>query len=202
MKRARIGILLLALLLTGCGNSAGPETAVETMAPEELQQSSRPLEPAAARPEKSELRITVQSKTDILPVTLYAGQGYSIYIADEGWRLEQDADSGVREDTWESTAREGGELKVSIYPGVDAEAAKGRMLEEEEAFFFENAVAATGVLGDPLRGRDDRGREMLYFMVAERNGDAYVISWRYLDQVADLYGAQLRQMADTFWLTE
>ena len=201
MKKLAL-LLMLALLLTGCGQRAETTPPLTDAAPDELVSGEQTLEPASARPEKSEIQITVQSKTEIQPVKLHVGQGYSIYITEEGWRLDQDLEDGrIIEDTWESTAHgHDAELKVSIYPGVTADTAKARFAAEEDDYLFESQL--TGDWGDPMRGRDEVDKEMLHFMVVERNEDAYVISWHYDDQVADLYGAQLRQMADTFLLTE
>lgn len=201
MKKHIACALLLPLALTACAReeqAAPPQDDVT----EPLVQTGQLLEPAAVRPEKSEIRVTVQSKTEILPVTLHAGQGYSIYITEEGWRLDRDREEGgILEDTWESTRHgDDAELKVSIYPGVTVEDAKTRFAAREDDFLFDENLS--GDWGDPMRGRDEEDREMLHFMVVDRQGDAYVISWHYDDAVADLYGAQLRQMADTFLPTE
>lgn len=197
-----LALALLILLLTGCGQRAETTLPATDVASDTLAAGEQVLEPASVRPERSEIRITVQSKTEIRPVKLHVGQGYSIYITEDGWRREQDREDGrVLEDTWESTLYgDDAELKVGIYPNVTAVAAKNRFVAENDDYFFESQL--TGDWGDPMRGRDEEDKEMLHFMVVEGNGNAYVISWHYADRVADLYGAQLRQMADTFLLTE
>ena len=202
MMKQMLVLALLILMLTGCGQRGKTTLPVTDTASDMLTVEEAVLEPASVRPERSEMRITVQSKTEIQPVKLHIGQGYSIYITENGWRREQDReDSGVLEDTWESILHgDDAELKVTIYPGVTAEAAKSRFAAEEDDFLFDSQL--TGNWGDPMRGRDKEDKEMLYFMALERNSNAYVISWHYSDRVADLYGAQLRQMADTFLLTE
>lgn len=201
MKRI-FAFILLFLMLAGCGQ----QEKTDSLAAEDVSKApvseEQLLESASVRPEKSEMRITVQSKTEVRPVELYVGQGYSIYITEDGWHLDRELeDGGILEDIWESALHgDDAELKVKIYPGVTAEAAKSRFAAEEDDFSFESQL--TGDWGDPMRGRDEEDKKMLHFMVMEGNGNAYIISWHYADRVADLYGAQLRQMADTFLLTE
>lgn len=202
MKKILFCALFVGLSLSACARQEEPAPPLREDAAESLAQTEQLLEDASARPEKSEIRVTVQSKTEILPVELYVGQGYSIYITEEGWRLDRDREEGgILEDTWESTRHgDDAELKVSMYPNVTVEDAKSRFAAQADDYVFDADL--TGDWGDPMRGRDEEDREMLHFMVVDRQGDAYVISWHYDDAVADLYGAQLRQMADTFLPTE
>ena len=202
MKKILFCALFVGLSLSACARQEEPAPPLREDAAESLAQTEQLLEDASARPEKSEIRVTVQSKTEILPVELYVGQGYSIYIPEEGWRLDRDREEGgILEDTWESTRHgDDAELKVSMYPNVTVEDAKSRFAAQADDYVFDADL--TGDWGDPMRGRDEEDREMLHFMVVDRQGDAYVISWHYDDAVADLYGAQLRQMADTFLPTE
>lgn len=202
MKKILFCALFVGLSLSACARQEEPAPPLREDAAESLAQTEQLLEDASARPKKSEIRVTVQSKTEILPVELYVGQGYSIYITEEGWRLDRDREEGgILEDTWESTRHgDDAELKVSMYPNVTVEDAKSRFAAQADDYVFDADL--TGDWGDPMRGRDEEDREMLHFMVVDRQGDAYVISWHYDDAVADLYGAQLRQMADTFLPTE
>jgi len=202
MKKRFVCTLLVMLLLSGCSQRAETTAPATDAATDTTVSGKQMLEPATVRPERSEIRITVQSKTEIRPVELYVGQGYSIYITEDGWHLDRELeDGGVLEDIWESALHgDDAELKVGIYPNVTAVAAKNRFVEENDDYLFESQL--TGDWGDPMRGRDEEDKEMLHFMVLEHSGNAYVVSWHYADRVADLYGAQLRQMADTFLLTE
>ena len=122
-------ILILALLLalSGCGQKTSPAVPVapdapdvQTSATSEVPETAAPAptedrNPTAAelgREEKQDMVFTVEGTEEPVPATLYIGQGYSIYIPDEGWRLEKDMDDGIPEDTWESTVNPDVELRV------------------------------------------------------------------------------------------
>ena len=125
MKRI-FAFILLFLMLAGCGQ----QEKTDSLAAEDVSKApvseEQLLESASVRPEKSEMRITVQSKTEIRPVEPYVGQGYSIYITEDSWHLDRELeDGGILEDIWESALHgDDAELKVGIYPNVTAVAAK------------------------------------------------------------------------------
>ena len=87
MKRLMI-CALAAVLLAGCGKR----------------------EANTARPEHTELEITVEGVSEQLPAALYIGDGYSIYIPEEGWEHEQETEGHITEDSWESTVNDEVEL--------------------------------------------------------------------------------------------
>ena len=79
-----IGLLILAL--SGCGQKAqtpppAAETPAETPAGTTEETHAGDRNPTAAelgREETTELAFTVEGETELIPVTLYIGQGYSI----------------------------------------------------------------------------------------------------------------------------
>ena len=149
MKKILFCALFVGLSLSACARQEEPAPPLREDAAESLAQTEQLLEDASARPEKSEIRVTVQSKTEILPVELYVGQGYSIYITEEGWRLDRDREEGgILEDTWESTRHgDDAELKVSMYPNVTVEDAKSRFAAQADDYVFDADL--TGDWGTP-----------------------------------------------------
>lgn len=209
MKRALICTLLLALTLSGCGQRgettpsgtedtpvAGEQQTPSTAAP--TTPENQPPTGEAVRPEKAGLEFTVEGESETVPATLYMGQGYSIYIPDSGWRLDRDVDDGVLQQTWESTLNDDVELTVSRYSGVTAQEARAAFAADSDDYIFEDLLG--GEWGNPLAGVDDEG-DVLAFMSREGDGAVYIVSWKYPARAAEGFGARLRQMADTFEVT-
>ena len=196
-------ICLLILALSGCGQKAqtpppAAETPVTEPPAETPAEDRNPTAAELGREEKTNLAFTVEGETELVPVTLYIGQGYSIYIPDEGWRLEKWVDDGIPEDTWESIVNDDVELTVSHYAGKTAMEARDAFVRDED-YVFEDLMG--GELGDPLTGMDEDG-DYLSFMVAEGADTVYVISWEYPAEAAEGFGTRLALIANTFQLTE
>ena len=197
---------LLVLALSGCGQKTqtpppAAETPAETPAGTTGETPAGDRNPTAAelgREETTELAFTVEGETELIPVTLYIGQGYSIYIPSEGWRLEKWVDDGIPEDTWESIVNDDVELTVSHYAGKTTMEARDAFVRDED-YVFEDLMG--GELGDPLTGMDEDG-DYLSFMVAQGADTVYVISWEYPAEAAEGFGARLGQIADTFQVME
>ena len=203
MRRLSVVLMgLLVLALSGCGQKAqapppAAETPAETPAGTTEETHAGDRNPTAAelgREETTELAFTVEGETELIPVTLYIGQGYSIYIPSEGWRLEKWVDDGIPEDTWESIVNDDVELTVSHYAGKTAMEARDAFVRDED-YVFEDLMG--GELGDPLTGMDEDG-DYLSFMVAQGADTVYVISWEYPAEAAEGFGARLGRIADTF----
>lgn len=179
MKRLMI-CALAAVLLAGCGKR----------------------EANTARPEHTELEITVEGVSEQLPAALYIGDGYSIYIPEEGWEHEQETEGHITEDSWESTVNDEVELRVLHY-GVYPDAS---LIETKSHFARECGYVFTdllgGDLGDPLTGIDEDG-DWLGFMAAEgQGGETYVVAWEYPAGTEEGFGARLPQIANTFEVTK
>ena len=193
---------LLVLALSGCGQKTqtpppAAETPAETPAGTTEEPPAGDRNPTAAelgREETTELAFTVEGETELIPVTLYIGQGYSIYIPSEGWRLEKWVDDGIPEDTWESIVNDDVELTVSHYAGKTTMEARDAFVRDED-YVFEDLMG--GELGDPLTGMDEDG-DYLSFMVAQGADTVYVISWEYPAEAAEGFGARLGQIAESF----
>ena len=207
MRRLSVVLMgLLVLALSGCGQKTqtpppAAETPAETPAGTTGETPAGDRNPTAAelgREETTELAFTVEGETELIPVTLYIGQGYSIYIPSEGWRLEKWVDDGIPEDTWESIVNDDVELTVSHYAGNTAMEARDAFVRDED-YVFEDLMG--GELGDPLTGMDEDG-DYLSFMVAQGADTVYVISWEYPAEAAEGFGARLGQIANTFRVME
>ena len=207
MRRLSVVLMgLLVLALSGCGQKAqtpppAAETPAETPAGTTGETPAGDRNPTAAelgREETTELAFTVEGETELIPVTLYIGQGYSIYIPSEGWRLEKWVDDGIPEDTWESIVNDDVELTVSHYAGKTTMEARDAFVRDED-YVFEDLMG--GELGDPLIGMDEDG-DYLSFMVAQGADTVYVISWEYPGEAAEGFGTRLAQIANTFQLME
>ena len=207
MRRLSVVLMgLLVLALSGCGQKTqtpppAAETPAETPAGTTGETPAGDRNPTAAelgREETTELAFTVEGETELLPVTLYIGQGYSIYIPSEGWRLEKWVDDGIPEDTWESIVNDDVELTVSHYAGKTTMEARDAFVRDED-YVFEDLMGVD--LGDPLIGPDEDG-DYLSFMVAQGADTVYVISWEYPAEAAEGFGARLGQIANTFRVME
>ena len=210
MKRVILSGILLTLLLSGCGGTK--TTAEKAPAPESQPPAAEQTAPAGAdrsptaaelgREDRAVLEVTVEGETEEVPAALFIGQGYSLYIPEEGWRYEKDLDDGVAEDTWESILNGEVELEVRQYPASPdrtPDAVKAAFVKGRD-YVFEDLMG--GGLGDPLAGVDEDG-DFLSFMTAEgADGTVYVISWEYPAEAAEGFGARLAQIANTFQLME
>ena len=200
-KRAVFGVLLTMLVLTGCGSrQQNVPVPPKTSAADQLQ--SAPVMPSPIvdenHPDELSVGVTTQTETETVPMSQYMGQGYSIQIPETGWRLEQDMDDGIPEDRWENILRDDVELTVSRYTGMTAEAARAVFVADEEDYRFEDLLG--GEWGDPLTGTEP-DCDVLSFMSCEGADAVYIVSWQYPAKAAEKFSDLLRQMADTFEVT-
>ena len=207
MKKQILCSLLMAAMLTGCGGTSQGNAGVTLHPPTAQPQQSGSATAAAAveetaapelgRPAQKDLEFTVAGQRETVPSTLYVGQGYSIYIPNLGWRLEQDFEDGVPEQHWESTQNDDVELTVAHYSGQSSQAARANFAAEHDDYVFDNLLG--GEWGNPLVGSDREG-DQLAFMSYDGDGMVYIVAWEYPAAEAESTGARLRQMAETFAL--
>ena len=201
-------ILTLLLALTGCGQKTSPvvpdvpptapetaaaETAApETTAPAVPAEDRNPTAAELGREEKKDLVFMVEGTEEAVPATLYIGQGYSIYIPDEGWRLEKDVDDGIPEDTWESTVNHDVELRVLHLGEKTLEQAQEWVTAEEDDYrLIEDKQGGLG-------GTDEKNREMLEVRFYPSGSQMYAVLYEYPMEAAEGFGARLSQIAETF----
>ena len=193
------GLLLLAL--PGCGQKAqtpppAPETPVAETQTETPDGDRNPTAAELGREEKTNLAFTVEGETELVPVTLYIGQGYSIYIPDEGWRLEKWVDDGIPEDVWESVVNDDVELTVLHLGEKTLAEAQGWVKAEEDD--YQLVEDKQGGLG----GTDAGDREMLEVRFHPSGSTLYAVLYKYPMEAAEGFGTRLGVMADTFQIME
>ena len=190
-------ILTLLLALSGCGQTdspAAPETAAPSTVPETAAPAGdrNPTAEELGRADKKDLTIMVEGTEEAVPATLYIGQGYSIYIPDEGWRLEKDMDDGIPEDAWESTVNHDVELRVLHLGEKTLEQAKAWVMAEEDDYrLIEDKQGGLG-------GTDEKDREMLEVRFYPSGSQMYAVLYEYPMEAAEGFGARLGQIAESF----
>ena len=181
--------LVMALSLTACARSPQQSPA----------QPPAASSPAQSLPLDREQLLELDVGGELVPASLYVGEGYSIYIPTEGWTLELDSDDGILHQTWESDREDDAQLSVYHYKDVSFAVARDRFLRDC-GYVFEDTLG--GEPGDPLVGRDEEG-DLCSLVVAEgSHGTTYVIAWEYPRDTEHTWGAVLEALADTFALAE
>ena len=200
-------ILSLLLALSGCGQKTSPAvpetpptpettapepTAPETTAPAVSAGDRNPTAAELGREEKMDLVFMVEGMEETVPATLYIGQGYSIYIPDEDWRLEKDVDDGIPEEKWESTVNDDVELRVLHLGEKTLEEAKAWVTAEEDDYrLIEDKQGGLG-------GTDEKDREMLEVRFYPSGSQMYAVLYEYPMEAAEGFGARLGQIAESF----
>ena len=197
---------LLILALSGCGQNAqtpppAAETPVTETPAETPAEDGNPTAEEPGREETMEMIFSVEGEAEVIPATLYRGQGYSIYIPDEGWRLERDVEDNSLEETWESVLND--DVQLSVFQCQKFSDTTAAQIHSQFAagcgYVFEDLMG--GELGDPLTGVDEDG-DFLCFMMAEGTDTVYLIYWEYPAEAAEGFGVRLGQMAGTFEVME
>ena len=210
MKRMYLLTALLAvLILAGCGRKTvtpppAQETATQptnqTAATEQTTtpQSAREQTPAAealGRTETMEMEFMLEGEVTKVPATLHIGQGYSIYIPNEGWRMEKGTEDGFPEETWESSANDDVELRVLHLQGKTLEEARAFITAEEDDYRFQEDKQGG------LLGTDELDRELMEVRFYPAEDMVYAVLYTYREEAAEGFGARLSVMADTFEIT-
>ena len=198
-------IWTLLLVLSGCGQTTSPAVsdvpttapaAPETAAPAVPAADQNPTAAELGREEAKDLVFIVEGTEETVPATLYIGQGYSIYIPDEGWRLEKDMDDGIPEDTWESTVNHDVELRVLHLGEKTLEQAKAWVTAAEDDYrLIEDKQGGLG-------GTDAEDREMMEVRFYPSGSQMYAVLYEYPMEAAEGFGTRLGVMADTFEVME
>ncbi|MBQ2739063.1 MAG: hypothetical protein IJE22_06155 [Oscillibacter sp.] len=188
MKYKLFAAALAVALLAGCTD----------------RRETPPAQPEKAPPVSSETVLLPEREpytmlADDVPAVLYVGEGYSLYIPDEGWTLELECDEEIPHQTWEADGDTDAALTVYHYENMSFMVALDRFTEESD-YRFEQGAA--GEAGDSLAGKDGDG-DICKAVVAEgSHGITYVVAWEYPADMEETFGKLLAAMANTFELTE
>lgn len=189
-----VGCLLLALSLVGCGRAESPAPQPESTAQPAAQGDSTDRNPTAGelgRTETTTLDLSLEGDKEDVPATLYIGQGYSLYIPDEGWKLERDTED--LEESWQALANDDAELSVQHFPGKTAEETRAAILTDHRDYGFVDMDADGYFFG--TTGQDEEMMEVWLYTAGE---DTWAVSTEYPGEAAEGFGVRLRAMAETF----
>lgn len=204
-KRNLLMAVLLLLLLTACGQQKHAVGAIEQKTKDppvpseaaELKEEAVPTAAQPDRPETADLKFVLEGVEETVPAVLYLGQGYSIYIPDKGWRLDdRERDDSVLEVTWESTHRDDVELQVLELGNRTLAEAQAFVKAEEDDFRFQEDQQGG------LLGTDERDREIMEVRFHSGEHGMYAVVYIYPEKAAEEFGTRLSVMADTFALTD
>ncbi|MDD2956784.1 MAG: hypothetical protein PHD67_10825 [Oscillospiraceae bacterium] len=206
MKRGTLvgTILSLALMMSACGgpsqtspsndaaaNSPPQQEGTFTPANTDTSQGDRnPTAQELGREETTVLTFSLEGQQEEAPATLYIGQGYSLYIPDEGWRLDRDAED--LEESWESTADDDVQLTVRCWPKATTEEMAAYFQRDEDDYTWQLQEDGSYLGYDA----HDRGYKQLYLY--QRNEEGYTVTLEYPEAAAEGFGVRLSAMADSF----
>lgn len=193
--------LLLTLSLSACGTTQNPAsqsqaTAGVTPQTETTPQGDRnPTAEELGRTATTTLGLSLEGDKEDVPATLYIGQGYSLYIPDEGWELERDAED--LEESWQAVANHEVELSVRHFRGKTAEQTRTAILADHDDYGFMDMDA-----DGHFSGNDGKDAETMDVRLYENGDGTWAVMAEYPDEAAEGYGVRLRAMAETFALME
>lgn len=194
-------VILLAGALAACGQEGAPAASsapaaasapapVVSSSASGAASSSAPVAPSGGRPAQGVITMMVEGMEEEVPATLYQGEGWSIYVPDEGWTAA-DVDRDDREVSWDSLVGRDVEFGVKAYPEVSESEAFRWFTYDEDDYSFSELVdgAATG--------HDDRDRETIYLRICAGAGATYLFWGEYPDEAAEGFGARLEAIGNS-----
>ena len=140
--------------------------------------------------------LNVEGEEEIVPCTLYTGEGYSLYLPDEDWPAPTHSeDGGVPTEQWVSIYNDDVWLKVSYYQGMTAPEAREEFARSSGAE-FEDLMG--GEPGDPLTAIYPEKHFLSFISVEDGTSGAYILSWQVSFEAAEGYGVRLDTIVSTF----
>lgn len=173
--------LCMALALSACGQtppaaaSPGASAGTPPAASSGAASSQAQGEPAAeaGRDARTVLIMEVEGQTEEVPATLYEGEGYSIYIPDEGWEKVTGKLPKGAADQWVSAYNP--DVTLTVCPNEAA----GNWVESQQKAIVYNQKSEVG--------------DVVF--------RAWTVYMAYPPEAAEGFGARLPVMAESFAFT-
>ena len=190
-------MVLPLLLLDGCAENqvAIPNTIIPTV-PDHTDVpaiTTCPINEESSRAASVLLHFYQDGKETEEGATLYVGEGYSIYIFDEGWELQSSTIGNLTADIWQNTVCEDVKLcavKLDTTDFSDAHAWVRELFPEYD--FLEDSQGGLG--------GSNTDEHMLDVWLYPTEDDMYALLQMYPLESAETFGTCLCVMADTFEL--
>ena len=169
------------------------DLAVDEVARSAIQKAVVYQEPVTQQetpPQKTQLTFYLEGMEETAMATLYAGDGYFLYIFDEGWVYALDNGQPV----WKSSFNPEVNFSVIRLKDMSLHIAQGWVQQKYRDFtLVEDNRGGFG-------GTNDRGI-MADVRLIPSGDDVYAVSCVYPMEAAEGFGVRLAVMADTFTLT-
>lgn len=187
MKKGIVFAILAALLLCGCSQKLpDPPSAAETV---EFTEPQPPKE--MIRPEKMEMEILLEGEPEVIPMTLYRNETYSIYIPDGDWSMTV-LESGVTR--WTSVYNPDVKLTIRSIAASEEALVRDTILQEYPGF----VMVEDG--GSEFVATDVTGQKFLAGRLIPMDAGFLGVTWTYSLEAAEGFGARLSYIVDTLLL--
>lgn len=202
MKRLTALLLLLGLLLTGCGQATptAPETTVPVPSTQAPQPSTEATTQATEEPTlpprdpTCDLTYQVEGTEESEPATLFLGEGYSLYIPNEGYEMAYDFSDDHTTVTWTAVNNERVQLIITHYVGWTADQVRLTTLALYSRYHWEEDEAGN------LMGTHPQQQHHWEMTLLDSGEGILAVSVCYPTEAAEGYGARLKTIAGTLEL--
>lgn len=123
-------------------------------------------------------------------VGITSSANYTIDVP-SGYIYEKDYDNGILEESWEHPETDDVQICVTTYENSDEITARGKFLEENNDYVFED------LLGYSLCGTEPDG-DTLWFNTHVSGRNVYIVSWEYPAKAEEELKKELSDIAQSF----
>lgn len=185
MKKAGTAALLVLLSLwslSACAAPGSPEAAV----PHEEVVTPQP--PQTDREAHGTIEMTVEGEVELVPATLYCGDGYSFYLPEEGW--EKDAEK----DQWKSVDNDTVCFAVLTNPGSTAEEARQELLALYGDYYGFRDLSPDNTFS----GYNGKDGQTMTARIVPYDGGMFLLWTAYPDAAEEGFSPRMTAILDTF----